>query len=257
MLIQHSRSLTELVYETIRSDILTCRYPPDTKLRINSLCKELDASLGAVREALSRLNAEGFVISEAQKGFTVAPVSLTDLKDLTQTRVTIEVLLIGRSIDIGGVQWEAEIVGAYHLMSRLSEVTHGSPPRPSEEWAVAHGRFHRALVGAADSKWLLRIRDMLFDQSDRYRRMTAATAKKDRDLNTEHREIMQAVLARDKKISARLIDAHFRKTAEVAARIIDQSETAKKAAPDRQRNLKRRRRKMLSEKAATVRTVRA
>ena len=218
---QQTTSFTEIVYQKLRSAILACRYEPSSKLRINAICAELDASLGAVREALSRLAAEGLVISEAQKGFSVAPVSMADLVDLTKTRTMIENACIARAIEVGGVEWEAEIVGCYHLLSRLSEVTSGNSPRPAEDWALAHGRFHRALVSACDSVWLLRIRETLFDQSDRYRRMTATAAKKERDLILEHNEIMQAVLARDKKRSARLIEEHFQKTAETAARIIN------------------------------------
>jgi DNA-binding GntR family transcriptional regulator len=232
---QPTTSFTEIVYQKLRSAILACRYEPSSKLRINAICAELDASLGAVREALSRLAAEGLVISAAQKGFSVAPVSMADLVDLTKTRTMIENSCIARAIDVGGVEWEAEIVGSYHLLSRLSEVTGGSSPRPAEDWAMAHGRFHRALVSACDSAWLLRIREMLFDQSDRYRRMTATAAKKERDLNAEHNGIMQAVLARDKKSSARLIEAHFQKTAETAGRIINFQEPGVKSLKRRRR----------------------
>jgi DNA-binding GntR family transcriptional regulator len=240
-------SFTEIVYQKLRSAILACRYEPSSKLRINAICAELGASLGAVREALSRLAAEGLVIAEAQKGFSVAPVSMSDLVDLTKTRTMIENACIARAIEVGGMEWEAEIVGSYHLLSRLSEVTSGNSPRPAEDWAMAHGRFHRALIGACDSAWLLRLREMLFDQSDRYRRMTATAAKKERDLNAEHNAIMQAVLARDPKRAARLIEEHFQKTAETAARIINFQEPGVQTAKTRRRN---------SDQAATVRAVR-
>ena len=62
--VPRSRSMTQDVYERLRADILACRLVPGSKLRINELCLLLGGvSLGAVREALSRLTADGFVLS--------------------------------------------------------------------------------------------------------------------------------------------------------------------------------------------------
>jgi DNA-binding GntR family transcriptional regulator len=212
------KSLTEQIYLTIRSDILACRHRPSSRLRINVLCEELGASLGAVREALSRLAAEGFVQLEAQKGFRVKPVSLHDLEDLTRTRITIESMCLRRAIELGGVDWETGIVSAFHRLSRIPETeTDGGQARLSETWATAHDNFHNALVAASDSEWLLRIRKMLFDQADRYRRLTAISAKRDRNVNAEHKAIMKAALARDGDAATRLIGEHLQRTASIVA----------------------------------------
>jgi hypothetical protein len=86
-----SRSMTQDVYERLRADILACRITPGSKLRINELCLSLGGvSLGAVREALSRLVADELVMSEPQRGFTVSPVSARDLEDLTAARIEVE-----------------------------------------------------------------------------------------------------------------------------------------------------------------------
>jgi DNA-binding GntR family transcriptional regulator len=220
MATRQAKSLTEQIYLTIRSDILSCRHRPSARLRINALCEELGASLGAVREALSRLAAEGFLQLEAQKGFRVTPVSLQDLEDLTRTRITIESMCLRRAIELGGVDWETEIVSAFHRLSRIPEIeTDGSEVRLSESWAMAHESFHNALVAACDSEWLLRIRKMLFDQSDRYRRLTAISVKRDRNVNSEHKAIMKAALARDGDAGARLIGDHLQRTANIVAKL--------------------------------------
>jgi DNA-binding GntR family transcriptional regulator len=212
------KTLTEQIYLTIRSDILSCRHRPSARLRINVLCEELGASLGAVREALSRLAAEGFVQLEAKKGFRVKPVSLQDLEDLTRTRITIESMCLMRAIELGGLDWETGIVGAFHRLSRIPEVeTDGGEVRLSVTWAVAHESFHNALVAGCDSEWPLRIRKMLFDQSDRYRRLTAISAKRNRNTNSEHRAIMKATLAREGEAAARLIADHLQRIADIVS----------------------------------------
>ena len=84
------RSLTSAVQERLRTDILSTRLLPGQKLHIAGLAKQFSVSLAAVREALSRLVADGLVQASDQRGFRVSPVSPADLRDVTQTRVDIE-----------------------------------------------------------------------------------------------------------------------------------------------------------------------
>ena len=70
-----ARNLTQGAYEGLRADLLACRVTPGSKLKIQDLCERFSVSLGAIREALSRLTSEGLVISEPQRGFRAAPIS--------------------------------------------------------------------------------------------------------------------------------------------------------------------------------------
>lgn len=207
--LQPARSLTEAAYMTLRADILACRLRPGQRLKINELCAGLGVSLSAVREALSRLSAEGLVISEAQKRFQVAPVSAADLEDLTRTRVEIETLCLRRAMAVRGIDWETGLVAAYHRLSRTPERAAGDERRVSEDWATAHADYHLALVAACDSPWLLRLRAMLYVQSERYRRLSVPLAERRRDLDGEHRRIMEAALAGDEALACRLLAEHF------------------------------------------------
>ena len=63
-----SANLTQAAYEGLRADLLACRIPPGKKLKIQELCDRLSVSLGAIREALSRLTSEGLVVAEPQRG---------------------------------------------------------------------------------------------------------------------------------------------------------------------------------------------
>ncbi|MGO1075471.1 GntR family transcriptional regulator [Inquilinus sp. CA228] len=207
--LQEARSLTEAAYVRLRADILACRLRPGQRLKINDLCAQLGVSLSAVREALSRLSAEGFVISEAQKRFQVAPVSAADLDDLTRTRVEIETLCLRRAMAVRGIDWETGLVAAYHRLSRTPERVEGDERRVSEDWAAAHADYHLALVAACDSPWLLRLRAMLYVQSERYRRLSVPMAEHRRDLDGEHHRIMAAVLAGDAEAGCRLLSDHL------------------------------------------------
>jgi len=207
--IKGPRSLTAKVFEALRADILACRFAPGQRLKIGELCARFEVSLGAIREALARLAAEGLVVAEAQKGFRVAPVSNADLADLTTTRVEIEGLALRRAILFGDVAWEAGIVAAFDRLSRLPGRAQDDAGRVSDAWSDAHQAFHTALVAGCNSQWLLRLRSILFEQSERYRRLSVRTGRKDRDVLGEHRAIMAAALERDADRAAALMAEHI------------------------------------------------
>lgn len=210
------RTVAGDVYETLRADLLTCRLVPGSKIRINELCALLSVNLGAVREALSKLTSEGLVTAEAQKGFRVAPVSRQELIDLTATRIDIENLCLADALNSGDVAWESQIVASLHQLSRLPERDPDDPARLGEAWVHAHAAFHRALVAACANKVKMRIRASLYDQSERYRRLSVpARGDRNRDTLAEHRAIAEAVLVRDLAAATALMADHLDKTTEI------------------------------------------
>jgi len=208
-------SLTQGVYERLRADLLACRLRPGTRLNINELCQDLSVSLSAVREALSRLTSEELVVAEPQRGFRAAPISADELRDLTGVRIQIEGMCLERAIAVGDVGWESQLVAAFHRLSRTPEREPGDLARMNEGWSAAHAAYHEALVGACDSPWLLRLRRLLYAQSERYRRLSVPLSEIARDLDREHRDIMEAALARDAGRAKALMAAHLELTTRV------------------------------------------
>lgn len=218
-----SGSLTAEAYTRIRAEILACRLAPGQKLIIADLCDQLGFSLGAVREALSRLTSEGLVVSEPRKGFRVAPITEAELQDITRVRATIESLCLENAIAHGDLKWEANIVSTEFELSKLSLQDANDPARVSEAWAETHKRFHEALVAACDSPWLLRLRELLFVQSERYRRVSVPLDRAKRDLVAEHHELAEAAVSRDVPRATESIRQHLAKT----TRILIQSDVVK------------------------------
>jgi DNA-binding GntR family transcriptional regulator len=219
-------SLTQDAYERVRADLLACRLKPGERLRINDLCKRLSVSLGAVREALSRLTSEGLVSAEPQLGFRVAPISVSDLQDLSMVRIEIEGLCLRQAISEGDIAWESRIVAAYHRLSRTPHNAPDDPMRLNDDFAAAHAEFHQALVSACSSPWLHRIRHILFAQSARYVALSVPLARRDRDRNLEHRELMDAVIGRDADRAAELMTAHLNLTTRILLEALSEAPAA-------------------------------
>lgn len=209
----------EVVFQRIREEILTGQPLPGEKVNIKALEQRFEVSLGAIREALSRLSAEGLVIAEAHRGYRVSPVSSEDLLDLTRTRVELESLCLSKAMQHGDVEWESRIVSAAHRMERLQELPSESEARRTQVWNQAHGAFHEALVSACPSVWLLRMRATLFAQSERYRLLSVPLdTDHHRDVRSEHQHLMDAVLRRDEPAALKALEAHFFATVEIILR---------------------------------------
>jgi len=210
-----AKSRTVEAYSNLKLDILNGVYTPGSQLRIDGISKSLNVGLGAVREALSRLTSDGLVTAIPQKGFIVTPVSAKDLIDLTEVRIETETNCLKRSISKGDLDWEGQVISTYHKLSKTSLFLSDDKGNVNDEWTRIHHEFHDVLISACDNKWWLKIRNHMFVQAERYRRMSVPYAKTERDVDTEHKEIMEAALARDATTASKLLAEHLQRTADI------------------------------------------
>ncbi len=217
---QAAKTLTDLVYIQIREDILSGALEPGSRLRVEPLKQRYGMGASPIREALTRLSGDGLVDMEGRRGFTVAEISLSELTDITETRAMIETETLRCSIEMAaasgeGDRWEAGVVASFHRLSKLDAQVAAEGPTP--EWEVRHREFHEALVAACPYGRLQHFRRNLFDQSERYRRLSMVSHAVERDVPGEHRGVMEAALAYDAEKACSLLAQHIRKTGAIVA----------------------------------------
>lgn len=83
-------SLSEKVYEFLRSQIMSGKLPPNTRLLETELADSLKVSRAPVREALNFLVNDGFVVKIPRQGAIVAPVTRKEVLDNWEIRKLIE-----------------------------------------------------------------------------------------------------------------------------------------------------------------------
>jgi DNA-binding GntR family transcriptional regulator len=204
------------VHSAIRRNILNGRLRPGEKLSPSVLAQEYGVSLSVVREALTRLAEQGLVVSQPQQGFQVTPISREDLLDLTATRLDIETLALGRSVERGDVEWRSELVAAHYVLEHTPQFENADPPVLREEWARAHQVFHAQLLRACGSVRLLEIAESLRDSAELYRRWSSPIGgDTKRDIAGEHRGILEAVQAGDAELAVARLSAHIEHTTSV------------------------------------------
>ena len=117
-----------------------------------------------------------------------------------------------RAIANGNDAWEAGIVAAFYNLGKAEARRRENPVKHAAEWEDRNREFHEALVAACQSEWIKRLRLLLYYQHERYRRISLKHPNPSRDLEAEHRAIMDATLARDTNLAMRLTREHIDKT---------------------------------------------
>ncbi|MCA9620939.1 MAG: GntR family transcriptional regulator [Myxococcales bacterium] len=208
------RTEASLATERLRSEIVTGVVAPGAKLKLVSLAERYAISRGPLREAATRLAAEGLVTIEDQRGFRVAAISREDLLDVTQTRQRIEILALRDSIAHGDLAWEGRVMAACHMLERVTTPDLDQ----NEDFRRHHGELHEALVAACPSQYPLRFRERLYALSQRYRNLAANSAppiRGQRDVAGEHQAIAEAAVARDVETACERLHNHLARTADV------------------------------------------
>lgn len=85
-----NRDLKNLAYDILREKLINCEYRPGTMLNEAQLSSELGFSRTPIRQALTRIEQEGFIRILPKKGIYVTDVSLNDVRQIFQVRLEIE-----------------------------------------------------------------------------------------------------------------------------------------------------------------------
>lgn len=207
------RTLAGDAYEAIRRAIRDGSFKPGDRLRFADLQALCGMSVTPVREALARLTAEGFTVLDDHRGYSVARLSLAELRDITAARQLCEGEALRLSVLKGDADWEAGVLAAHHLMARIPQARDDIPSAMREDWEARHAAFHAALISACGSPTLLEICEKLFSRADRYRRLSVSLEGAARDVAGEHRRLMDLALARDAEGAATALGEHYGRTA--------------------------------------------
>ena len=201
------KTLVESAYRALRRDIIEGRLAPGEKLRVEHLKDDYGVGAGTLREALSLLISDALVVSQGQRGFRVAPVSIEDFEDITRTRVMLECEALRQSIAMGDDAWEADLLAAFHRLTKAEEKRIGSEDR--EEWEERNRIFHEVLIAACPSRWIKHFLSILYHQAERYRRMSLYLQPIPRDIHVEHEALLQAAMSRDADKAAETLAEHI------------------------------------------------
>jgi DNA-binding GntR family transcriptional regulator len=163
-------------------------------------------SVSTLREILNRLTSERLVLAEGQKGFSVAPVSIANLREIAALRQLLECRAMEQSFRAGDMEWEARVVAAHHRLARMEDLMARGDRTRTEEWKQADWQFHQALISACGSKMLIDTHAAVFDKYLRYQMI--ALSYRGEIAAREHAALLECAMQRDSVRAAEVLSRH-------------------------------------------------
>ena len=167
-MINNFKTVSSNTYEIIKRDIIFGVLPPLKKLKLQELKINYNISISILREILSILCGDGFVVSEEQKGFRVSPVSKSDLLEIAKLRILIESDALKLSIENSNPEWEGSLLSAHHKLSLYESEIIQNKNDDRMNWKKYDSEFHQTLVKNCGSKNLVELHKLIFDKYLRY-----------------------------------------------------------------------------------------
>lgn len=198
---KENKSLTSIIFEKIREDILNGMYDPGEKIVEAKLADELGVSRTPVREALKQLELDGLVENIPNRGVIVKGVTSQDIKDIYTIREAIEGIAARWSVERMSQEELDSLKEIYELMEFYTF------KKDVDKIFELNTRFHELIYMATNSRFLEHVlRDFqLFIKTTRYESLKSE-GRMEHTLQ-EHKEILDAFIERDQeKAVVKIID---------------------------------------------------
>jgi len=196
--------MADRVYETLKDDIFEFRLIPGDKFSEGDIATRLSASRTPVREALYRLQREGFVDVIFRSGWQVKPFDLEQLEELYDLRIILERAAVHKLCQLPDVPQIVKTLTAIWNPDHPSERAIGSTARALDE------SFHCDLVSAAGNREMARIHREVTDRLRIIQRLDFTRNERVDAIYREHAEILDALRNGHAEDALELLTSHIR-----------------------------------------------
>lgn len=195
--------LREVVFDTLREAIISGHLKPGERMMEVQLAEEMGVSRTPVREAIRKLELEGFAVMIPRKGAYVAGISLKDIADVFEIRAALEALAAGLA---------AERITDEELekMERAFVSANNTVDGSNIDTLVKDDTgFHNAIYQASRNTRLVQIINNLQEQIQRFRTASLAMPGRMKVAIDEHKKIVEAIAERNVGLAQSLALEHI------------------------------------------------
>jgi len=197
------RPLRELVLDAIRGAIMNGTLQPRERLMEIQMAEELGVSRTPIREALRKLELEGFIVMVPRKGAYVSDLSFKDIADVFEIRAALEGLAAGLAAER---ITEEELERMERLLVEKQEaITQDDISKLVE----VDTKFHELMYQASRNVRLGSIISNLREQIQRFRLTSLSYPGRNKLSLEEHKKIVEAIQARDYQLARQLATEHI------------------------------------------------
>jgi DNA-binding GntR family transcriptional regulator len=185
------KPLREVVFDSLREAIIGGVLRPGERLMEIQLAEELGVSRTPVREAIRKLELEGFVVMVPRKGAYVAGISLKDIADVFEVRASLEALAAALSAER---ITDDELEDLERILVRKAEIiTDGNVA----EFVEHDTKFHDCIYQCSRNQRLIQMLITIRDEIQRFRAVSLAFPGRMKEALEEHRKIVEALAERN------------------------------------------------------------
>lgn len=195
------QSLSVKIYEVIRERIIEGQMAPGERIRERELAEEFSVSRIPIREAIPRLEAEGFIKTLPRRGAVVTEMTMNDVEELFVVRSSLEVLAAKLA-----AQACAAGASTDELLGRLAAAEEAIEHGEDRAIAAANSAFHEEILRLSGNSLLISLMGPI---NGRVRRLFRLEAERDQQvLCAEHREMCHAIADGNTEWAGALAYAH-------------------------------------------------
>ena len=196
------QTVSDLLAERIRNEIILGNFKPGERLRLRDLAQRYKISTMPVREALQLLQLEGLVTGEPRKGVTVTQLNRADVEDIYEIRATLEAL----ATRLATPQVTADLLAS--LRSITVEMDQAEESSDMVKVVEANYRFHAVLYAASERTHLCELISSLRHRTAHYLHLRTAVGGAPL-AHQEHYDIIAALEQGNADLAATLMYEHI------------------------------------------------
>ena len=211
---QDYRTIQDIVFTTLRDDILSGRVKPGEKLNTSQLSQRLGVSRTPIRESLNRLTSIGLVENIPHRGAYVRKLSIEEIIEIYYIRAALEGIaarLATRNLKEEEIQ---------RLLGICDEMESYLSSGDYQKILEINFQFHNTVYQAAQSPRLHSLISQYYRQSEQYRALGLELPGRYTEICEEHRNIARALEARDMERAEYYAREHHLNTARRIARSV-------------------------------------
>lgn len=206
-----SKPIREIVYESLRNTIISGKIPVGERIVEKEYAERLNISRTPVREALRALEMEELVEYIPRVGVVVKRISIEDVFEIYKIRQHLEVLAAISAMDN---ITEDEIKEIEDLLTLTEEK---NAQGEIEEVIKLFGVFNQKVYEASRMKRLTSMISKLNEYLQRFRNISISDNERRESALQDHREILRAIISKNKDEIENIIKSHLEKSLEVVA----------------------------------------
>ncbi len=211
---QAYRSVQDIVFSTLKDEILSGALQPGASLNTLELSKRLGVSRTPIREALNRLEAIGLVDRERHRGVFVRRISMNEMVSVYCIRAALFGIcsrLAARRLT------NAQKHRLFELCEKMEACLH---PYDYDKLLEYNAEFHGIISEASGSADLKSLIEQYYHRSTQYRALSLELKGRGYEACREHRQIVEALTTGDPEAAEYYSREHYFTTARRIAELL-------------------------------------